>query len=224
MDQELIYKNRKKIIIIATCIIMAILAISAAFIVENILNSATLNIMVAPTNAKVLINGREYSSEGEYKIRPGEYTAEISADGFIARTENFTVEDGGMEKLWLFLDPEDGNPNWFYDNPRDGLIVGAIREVYTLDAISQLQEANPILNDLPVDVDFYTGDYSKKISYTISYEMSADKTSFEIVIEDRTGGNYEAALSKIRNLGYEPSDYKITYKDTSDQYRNYRAE
>ena len=224
MNHDFIYKHKKKILVLGVLVILVILAVSIVSIVENALNSVTLSITVAPTEAKVLLNGKEYSSEGEHKIKPGEYNVEIRADGFISKFEDFTVKEGDTKTIMLFLEPEDGNPNWFYDNPRDSLIVGAVKDAYTLDAINQLREENPILNDLPIDIDFYTSDYSKKISYTISYELSVDKTSFKITIDDKTGGNYEAAISKIRDLGYEPSGSEIVYNDISDQYKNYRAE
>lgn len=74
----------------------------------------------------------------------------------------------------------------------------------------------PILEDLPLKVEYYANNYSEYTSYYLTFEKLDDGIC--LVIEDYSGGNYEKALNKIRELGYNPDDYEINYLDKTGEY------
>lgn len=82
--------------------------------------------------------------------------------------------------------------------------------------LSELYEKQPILKELPMRVDYFTDGYAKRVKYTISYKLSDDLKEVKIVIKDETGGNYEAALEKLRAKGAKLEDYEIEYVEIKE--------
>lgn len=77
--------------------------------------------------------------------------------------------------------------------------------------------SDPAFSVLPVTVAYYTSNNSF-VKYQIScqtYSNEADATIY-IDINDETGGNHEAALAKIRDLGLNPDNYIVRYNDNSE--------
>ena len=65
----------------------------------NVAKTAVLDILVAPINATVLIDGEIYS-QGTYKTYPGETTAVISAEGFKDKVINLNLSSEETNKIY----------------------------------------------------------------------------------------------------------------------------
>ena len=115
----------------------------------------------------------------------------------------------------VFLDPEEGNINWYNEHPGDGLILGEIQSNIAMQAVQVLKKDNPILDELPLEVDYYTPNMAKRIHYTISYELNAENDGFTVLVIDYSGGNYNDAILRLENLGFDASHYEINYIDES---------
>lgn len=78
----------------------------------------------------------------------------------------------------------------------------------------------PLATKLPIRIEYYKDGHGEYIKYNIftKIENTEKGETFSVLIEDYTGGNYNAALDRIRNLGFNPDDYKIDYKDLSEEY------
>lgn len=213
--QDFIYKHKKTLIIGGVLIFVAIVAASIFGIIWNKIYSATISIMVTPTIAKVVIDGKEYDTIGEYKMKPGEYSVEVSADGFITKTEEFVAVENETTKVQLYLTPTEENSDWYAEHPEDALIFGELKSNEAYEKLQELKEEYPILNQLPIEIDYFTSGYANRIKYTISYELNDDNTNFIIVITDYSGGNYENALSKLEARGVKVEDFEIKYIDDS---------
>lgn len=91
------------------------------------------------------------------------------------------------------------------------------------DETNAILERFPIMKILPIDIEYYVGGYGAYVHYTISsdfgYNEDEDKQTFSVLISDYTGGNYEDALQKITDRGFNPKDYNIIYQDLSEQSR-----
>lgn len=86
------------------------------------------------------------------------------------------------------------------------------------EQIENLNAQYPIMKDLPIKIDYFEGGHGNEIRYDIEGDLDAyvdGESTFKIIITDYTGGNYEAALTRIRDLGYNPDDYTIEYTDLS---------
>ncbi len=89
------------------------------------------------------------------------------------------------------------------------------QDVLTDDPLNALYNKYPIIYDLPMDVSYYGANYSNYTHYQISYKADEDYKNIELIITDYTGNNRNNALNEISKRGYNPNDYKITYKDES---------
>lgn len=84
----------------------------------------------------------------------------------------------------------------------------------------QFYDKYPLAAKLPIRIDYYVDGYGAQVKYNIYSHLTGEgeNESFSVLIEDYTGGNYEPALERIRNLGFNPDDYEIEYKDLSEEY------
>lgn len=80
-----------------------------------------------------------------------------------------------------------------------------------------LRAKYPLITVLPLTVDEYVNNYSDHINYTITYSTTPDYSTVTILITDLTGDNYENAIKKITDMGYDLSDYTIEYKNQSSE-------
>lgn len=100
----------KKILLISGFI--AIILIICIPLLYSFLHSATVIIQVAPLDATVTINGKEYAS-GLHQITPKSQSEVIvSAPNFETKTFNLDFKKGEITKILTYLVPEDDN--WDY--------------------------------------------------------------------------------------------------------------
>ena len=185
-------------------VVIAILLV----ILLKVMKNASLNIYVAPASAEVLIDGTKYNN-GTYTFYPGEHTVTISADGF--ETKTIGIEMGANEStdLFEFLNgTEDAKYYEKVDNKDDYEILKQIA-AYNEDAktiVDRIEEAQKIYDYLPK---VFKGE-----GYHFAIEKSKDCESILCLkICNFLGNNYYAAISEIKNLGYEPDVYEILNED-----------
>lgn len=196
-------------------IVLVFLIIGSVFIMEDRKNTATLELMITPMEAKVMIGGKVYETIGEYKMKPGEYEMEVSMDGFDRKTETIKLFDGETTKIWLYLSPNDDNSDWYEKNPDDALLLGEMKSKETELVLDQIMKTMPELKQLPIEIEYYSDDYTDLTKYTVSYEVVNDKVV--IMINDYTGGNYEDALEKLEARGFNTKVLEIEYHDRSEE-------
>lgn len=83
-----------------------------------------------------------------------------------------------------------------------------------IENYEKLKENYPLVESLPIEIDRFLN-YSEHIHYKIAYRVK--KGEAIIVVSDYTGGNFEKALTNIRNRGFKPDDYEIEYNDLSQE-------
>lgn len=220
--QDLLYKYRKIIIASVTILFIGVIGISIYYIIWNNINSAYVNVTVLPSMAEVKVGEKDCPTYGECRMAPGEYEVEISCDGFISKKFSLLVEEGYAEGnfISLYLEPEEWNADWYEKNLNDteNMIMGAIVYQEANSELEELKEENSALEVLPLRVDYYTQNSSKRVRYTIDYQLNKDSTGFVIVIIDYTGGNYENALEKLKARAIDVDKYEIDYSDISSEF------
>lgn len=209
MQQKERLTKEKGIKIAITTIICSFILIIVLFIINQIRNS-TIEILVAPTFAKIEINGKTYSSEKTIKTSPKDedLVAIISADGFETKEIIFKAEKNQTSYIYAALNHEEDGEQW-YLNQKDTKEYD--RYVMVEEAIFNLAselygKKYPITSILPY-ID-YEHDY--RIDYG-DYEGCED--GFCLQITDNSGDNHERALQYIRDHGFNPDDYQIAYKN-----------
>lgn len=210
-------KKRKIVIGAIVAFFVVIVLIWIGNLIWNKIYSATANIMVVPSIAKVKIGESEYKTIEECKMKPGTYKVEVSAEGFKTKTGEVTFAEGETTRVHLYLLPEDPNNDWYDKHPDEKLVYGEIGSAEAREKLEKLKEENPILGKLPLEIDYFTAGYAKRVRYTISYEANEDYTDFTILITDYTGGNRQAALDKLTARGADVSKLKIEYKEELEE-------
>lgn len=204
-------KRMRKWVYMGFGVVVLIVAISVVFLVFEAKKSATLEILVAPLSAEIKINGKNYKN-GTYKFEPEDIEVEITREGFVSQAMDFVLEPNSVVKLYTFLEPLEGNENWYSDNLDDMAIVTMIGDAKA-DAQSEAYTKDyPIIKILPI----IYANYDESWDYT---EFRIDGGSFEdcsasfcLKIVDTTGGNYARALGLIEEEGFNPEDYEILYE------------
>ena len=224
---ELIYKYRRIILVVAILALLAIIGISAYFIITDKINSAIVNVTVLPSMAEVKVGEKKCKTFGECRMAPGEYEVTISSEGFVSQSFSFVAKEGRSEEntILLYLEPEEWNADWYEKNLNDheSLIMGEINYQDMTKEMNELLEKNPGIDSLPVKIDYYTSDQAKRVWYTIEAQVNDDGTGFYIIITDKSGGNYDNAIARLKTLGIDVDKYKIEYDDVSGGYKVYRA-
>lgn len=216
-------RNYKPLII--TVIIVAILAISGV-VVYNLLKSAELSILVAPSTATVKINGKEYTN-GQYKFFPqAGVEVEISSPEYQTQTTTIDLLANRTVLLRAVLEDEDGGyESYLQDYDTYNLIkmlepeVGSTR---LTDFIKDTEKKISILNILPINEntgEFYKDQHGFIVSMddnaaTIQVMPSSDDCGVVNCLEIyESNGNIENVRDFLRKKGYNLDDYEYTVND-----------
>lgn len=197
---------------LALLIFLLVLIITA--IARQLQRTATLEILVTPASATITINNQVYRN-GTVQLEPGNYAAVISKDNFVPQTITLDLQPHTTTKLYAYLEQSDGSYSWYLDHPDDSLLLDRIGDYLTQQEAAAYIAAWPILADLPIDHIEYPAGTDRYIEYHVTGGRFPDcQRDFCLKITDVTGGNRQAALQAIQNLGYNPNDYQILYEYT----------
>ena len=198
-----IYKHKKKIIIGLVVGFLMIIAISIYGIIENSPGIATVEITVSPLTAKIKIDGKEYDATETAKIKPGTYSVEISADGFVTKNIEIEAQKDKIIELSLYLDPTEENKDWYKDNVWDGTARGDIISDNDINEFYALQEKYPILNYVPYNT----------FTYAISYEKNcADNDGGICLVIDADYGFRRYAVQYLQSTNQDLANYYAKVK------------
>ncbi|MBQ9018107.1 hypothetical protein IJ118_03570 [Candidatus Saccharibacteria bacterium] len=205
---EFMRKNRV-IVLVALAIVVAMLAILVAVLGRGPA-MATLNVTVTPSIATVKIGEQSFANVGQYKIAPGEYVVEVSADGFITKTGRLNAAADEVAEVMMYLEPTAENSDWYETHPEDGLVMGDIKSQMALVRREELREKYPILNYVPYIL--YT--------YGIDYEIECAENGGGVCLMIDAGvGLRDAAVQYLQRTGVDLSDYVVRVKDYVSPFR-----
>ncbi len=106
--------GKKKIVVIAGIVALAAVLITIVIIGLIKLNATPrsvntgVSIMLVPLNATAEINGEKITN-GTYTVEPGQYTARLSADGFVEQDVAFEVKENELTTVAVYLLPNGGH-------------------------------------------------------------------------------------------------------------------
>ncbi|MBR3052274.1 PEGA domain-containing protein [Candidatus Saccharibacteria bacterium] len=208
--------NLKLILSISAILLIVILGISLFFIIDDASRTVTIRFLVAPSSATITLGGTNYRSAETYRIRPGNYDLSITKDGFDPYQKSLTLNDGDNLNIDIALEIQPGNENYYKEHPNEAYALETIWTNQMIAGSEVVLADNPLLNILPINVEYYIQN-KQYIHYQISFRID-DPENVVVLINDYTGGNYDAALERIRTEGYDPDNYTIEYRDLSADY------
>ena len=197
--------NRIKLIIAGIVIfVIAVIAILIAWII-NIPKTATIEVIVAPSDAKILIGEKRYKN-GTHKIEPGDYSIAVTRDDFSPYASEFSIEEGETKKLLVCLNEIDGN-TWYDEHKEDDDICRKAAELASEEYKKEKQTA---------DVYSVTPYNSYDDGFNIvAYEDEEKGTIVKITLLSCKEARREAlkpnALEWLKKHNVDPEQYTIEY-------------
>lgn len=208
------YFKRHKVVSCLVLVNIIAIIIVVAIIVVHVSKTATIDIKVAPSEAKIEINGGAYDNFQSYDVAPGNYHVKISMDGMRTREFDFTLEKDGFQRVWSYLVDENGGFDYYLSHPEEIPILEQVATDEKAEAF--LEKYNAVVEideELPIKVDDYTENFSDYIEYEIVADDREDCPKVRCLkIIDGTGGNEQAAKDYLKSEGYNLDDYEITYE------------
>lgn len=165
-----------------------------------------------PSDATITANGQPISPGTAY-LPPGTYSIEASRGGFSHYKEEIVITENNQKDIDIALygvseaakEWEEKNEKLYLEREgRGGKRAAAYGEAFT--------KANPITKELPY----------KNVIFSIGYHLDpSDPTNQSIILDIDAGQGYASgALQKIRDLGYDPSDFRINFKNITSPFSN----
>lgn len=197
--------NRIKLIIAGVVIfVIAVIAILIAWII-NIPKTATIEVIVAPSDAKILIGEKRYKN-GTHKIEPGDYSIAVTRDNFSPYASEFSIEEGETKKLLVCLNEIDGN-TWYDEHKEDDDICRKAAELASEEYKKEKQTA---------DVYSVTPYNSYDDGFNIvAFEDEEKGTIIKITLLSCKEARREAlkpnALDWLKKHNVDPEQYTIEY-------------
>ena len=154
------------------------------------------------------------------KIRDGSTTESYNSETRIY-VDYFIVDIEELRQSYSFQvtwSPKADNPNLDGGYPIVATCVAEDQAIYPefhcKDGFETGINVDPVMTILPLEISSYNDDYSRYTAYTI--DAKVDDDSITIIITDETGGNYDSALSLLRQKGIDLSKYHIVYYPPED--------
>ncbi len=183
--------------------LFALLIIWTAFILLSRIGKLPVTVSVVPSDATITVNNQS-EGNGTAWLVPGTYKVKIKKDGYTPQEKTVIVSDKKTDNVVVAsLKPEsDEAKKWatehakeYKDNEKYGAIEASSNGEY-------FSAINPITKKLPFTDPYY------KIGYIVG-----DKQSITLTVATTSPRWRFYAVEKIREWGYEPTDFVISFTD-----------
>lgn len=116
-------KKQKKIVrgtvVFLLAALVGVFVYSVVNLIVNADKTATIEVLVAPSDAILTIDGRTFPTDTKIKIKPGTYAVKIEKNGFISYNGSIKATDGETSYLYEYLNEEDENGTYYKDNEKE---------------------------------------------------------------------------------------------------------
>ena len=138
------YIRRRKIAsaVIALNVIAVLIAI--LFVVIHNAKTASVDIYVAPSEATIELNGKNYDNFASYNLMPGDYHVKISMDGMKTEEYDLILENDGFARIWKYLVDDNGSLDYYLKNPDEIAILAKFND--DKDANSVVEYYNKVVS------------------------------------------------------------------------------
>lgn len=202
MYYDSIQKNRRRVIFIIAGIFLVIMIWSLVSFISR-QGKVAVVISAVPSDAKIMFDD-EQQGNGTKWIAPGDYIVTTKKDGFESVTRKVRItEQKSQNVVAVSLAPKsDDAKNWAEKNAEQYQKNEAFGTIEANANGEYFTEINPITSKLPF-VDPYF-----KIAY-----VTNDDQSIKLTISTPSPRYRFYAIEKIREFGYDPTDFVIEFKD-----------
>lgn len=212
MYYDWIQQHKRQIIVLGSSL-LAILIIWSTILFISHIGKLPVVIKTVPDNATIHINSSS-ASNGTMWLTPGKYTVTVDSEGFVSRKETLVVTNIKKQNVVaVALAPSsESAKEWATKHSQDYKDIEQYGSIEANNNGLYIAKAHPITNVLPIEDPYY------QIRYTIT-----DDDTVSITIATPSPRYRYYALQKIRDLGYNPTDYRIEFVDFKNPLETPRA-
>lgn len=206
-------EKQKKIFKASILVItIAILATIIFFTINHFLNldkTAEIQILVAPSDAIVTIDGKIYKTNETIKIIPGTYDVKIDKTGFISYHNSLEAKANEITYLYEYLNEENENGTFYKDNEKESNIAQKISDFKADKFHENYTGTDPIWGITPY--------YSYKEGIKITAEKVNEKVKINVYLytclETEISKLRQKALDYLEENNLDLKNYEITYSN-----------
>lgn len=172
-------------------------------------NSAGIDILVAPKNAELYIDGKKYPNKGTFITTPGKKEVIIKADGFTEYKKDIIFYSRQNTLIHEMLNPDDSNKDYYSTHPEEANLYEQIYEEKFAKEIDQYDK-DPIFKITPV----------RNFKLGFSASVSRDEKDFNKITltidlmtcrDNQVENLKKVAESYFRQKGINLSKYQVNY-------------
>lgn len=202
MYYDFLQKHKRTITIITVGLFAVLITWSAITLIERV-GKLPLKISVVPSDALITIDGNRYHN-GTIWIKAGKYDMSVEKSGFTTQKKSITVtdqKDKNITAVSLVAQTDDAK-KWVEQHKDEYSKNEQYGAIEADQAGKYFSAKNPITDKLPF----------KDPYFTISYQ-ARDDLSIKLIIDTPSPRYRFYAVEKIRELGYDPTDFEIEFTD-----------
>lgn len=192
--------------------VIAVLALLGYSLYKQVVTAGTIPVTVvaAPNDATISVDGQQVGM-GTINLKPGKkYEVKASKDGFFPYSGSQFIDESS-NKITVSLQPESEEAQkWATENQQQYSDVEAQAGVREDSTGKEFSDKNPITDNLPLETLIYTIGYKRDTS-----DPSGDSIILTI---DAAPGYRNGAVNAIRDLGYDPTKFKIEFYNYTNPF------
>ncbi len=205
----------KRKVVVFIIVVVLIMGFGITYIFRNSVGTtANLQIEVAPSKSTLTINGNN-SKGGSIKVKPGKYDISVSKKGFVTQSQAINIIASESKFVGFVLVPNTPETkDWYQFNQSDNYKAQGISSTLATSSSSDALKQLPFIQELP-----YIGPgYYYRVDY--GYLDSNAQGSPVVFISSASNVTHQArqaALTWIREKGYDVSDFKVVFRTMEPQ-------
>ena len=201
--------KRSLLFIMISFLILVLIIIIAAFInwFINSDKTATLDYYLAPTSASFMIYGKTYQGDAKIKLKPGNYTIQISNPNFKEVTQDLELKNNQVTYLYEALEPDSDHQDFYKSHPEDESRVQHIADFKADLERKNYTDSDPVFKATPYS--------SYQAGFSIAAEKQPQTTKVKLKITLFTCSNQQieelktAAYKYLTDNKLNPNNYDI---------------
>lgn len=195
--------------IIMSFLILVLIIIIAAFInwITNFDKTATLDYYLAPASASFIIDGKTYQGDAKIKLKPGNYTIQISSPNFKEVTQDLELKNNQVTYLYEALEPDSDHQDFYKSHPEDESRVQHIADFKADLERKSYTDSDPVFKVTPYS--------SYQAGFSIAAEKQPQTTKIKLKITLFTCSDQQieelktAAYKYLTDNKLNPNNYDI---------------
>lgn len=170
--------------------------------------NALIQVLVAPSFARVTINGKEYKSGDAYKVKPGELEIVVTGDGLETKIFNVMASPNNTTKVYAYLTGVGGDFSVY---------ESSVTELESLERVGQDEPAREFLRKmsiikvLPYHYSVFNDDTMEYTKFTVDIDRIDCPEKFCMQAVNEGNSTVDLMKQKMKEKGYNLDDYEVYY-------------